>query len=308
MTAGHLEIEGRAVRLTTPERVLWPSMAMTKAQLIDYYINVAPMLLPHLADRPVTLARFPEGVAGKGFFQTRCPPHPPWVRTQRMYVFTSGKQVDAPVIDDLASLVWAANLSAIELHPYLGRTQRLDHPEFVVFDLDPGPPADVLDACRVALQVRAVLDDLGLASFVKTSGGKGMHVYVPIGASAPYATTKPFARAIAGLIVREDPQRVIDRMDRGVRSGKVFIDWSQNDAGKSTVAPYSVRAKELPTVSTPVAWKEVEAALEAGDWRALVFGPGEVLDRVREHGDLFAPALSLEQTLPVAPTKPPGAD
>ncbi len=300
MTVGALEIDGRSVRLTTPERVLWPRVSMTKGQMIDYYIRVAPLLLPYLVDHPITLARFPEGVDGKGFFQTRCPPHPPWVRTQRMHVFTSGKQVDAPVLDDLASLVWAANLASIELHPYLGRTLQMDRPEFVVFDLDPGTPADVLDACRVALRVREVLDDLGLVSLAKTSGGKGMHVYVPTGGLATYATTKPFARALAALIVREDPRRVVDRMDRTVRAGKVFIDWSQNDPGKSTVAPYSLRAKELPTVSTPVSWSEVEAAVDAGDWRRLVFGPGEVLDRAGEMGDLFAPALTLEQTLPPA--------
>lgn len=303
MTASFLEVGGRTVRLTSPDRVLWPQVNMTKARLIDYYIKVAPVLLPYLEDRPITLARFPEGVGAKGFFQTRCPPHPPWVRTQRMHVFTSGKDVDAPVIDDLPSLVWAANLSSIELHPYLGRTQRMDRPDFVVFDLDPGPPADVLDACRVALRVRAVLDDVGLTSVAKTSGGKGMHVYVPTGATRGYAETKGFARAVAALIVREDPQRVVDRMDRAVRGGKVFIDWSQNDPGKSTVAPYSVRAMALPTVSTPVAWTEVEEAVAAADWRRLVFDPGEVLDRVAGLGDLFAPALTLRQTLPL-----PGAD
>ena len=298
MTASFLEINGRTVRLTSPDRVLWPRVRMTKAQLIDYYIRVAPVLLPYLEDHPTTLARFPEGVDGKGFFQTRTPPHPPWVRTQRMHVFTSGKDVEAPVIDDLAALVWAANLSSIELHPYLGRTQQMDRPDVAVFDLDPGPPADLVDACRVALRVREVVDDLGLASVVKTSGGKGMHVYVPTGATASYGVTKTFARAIATLIVRDDPQHVVDRMDRALRRGKVFIDWSQNDPGKSTVAPYSLRASELPTVSTPVAWDEVEAAAANGDWRGLVFGPGEALDRVADLGDLFAPALTLEQSLP----------
>ena len=220
-----LEVEGRVVRISTPERVLWPAVGMTTAQLIDYYIRISPVLLPHLVGRPLTLGRYPYGIRDRGFFQTRAPSHPEWVRTQRMYLFSPSKQVDAIVLHDLAGLVWAANLSTIELHPYLSYAQRLEQPEYVVFDLDPGASAD----------------------------------------------------------------RVLDRMARSLRAGKVFIDWSQNDPGKSTVAPYSVRAQDLPTISTPVTWDEVEAAVQARDWRRLVFGPGEVLDRVEVQGDLFAP-------------------
>ncbi len=293
-----LDIGGRTVRISTPERVLWPRLNTTKSELIDYYIRVAPALLPHLRDRPVTLARFPDGVHGKGFFQIRCPPHPEWIRTQRMYVFTPGKDVEMAVIDDLASLVWAANLSAIELHPYLGRGAHLDRPDFVVFDLDPAPPADVLDACRVALRVRDVLAANDLTPFVKTSGAKGMHMYVPILGTYTYADTKPFARAVAALVAREDPGRVTDRMTEGLRAGKVFIDWGQNDVSKSMAAAYSLRAREIPIVSTPLEWHEVEAALAAGDQRRLLFRPRDVLRRIDDKGDLFAETLTLNQTLP----------
>ena len=296
-----LEVGGRTVRISTPERVLWPGINMTKAQLIDYYIRASPVLLPHLAGRPVVLGRFPYGVDGKGFFQIRTPPHPEWVRTQHMYVFTAGKDVEVPVIDDLPGLVWAANLSSIELHPYLGRNERLGHPDYLVFDFDPGPPADLLDACRVALRVREMLDALGLTSFVKTSGAKGLHVYVPTGGLHEYAQTKAFARALAALIVRDDPTHVVDRVTRHLRPGKVFVDWGQNDASKSMAVAYSVRARELPMVSTPVQWAEVEQALAAGDWRRLVFGPGEVLDRIATHGDLFADTLTMQQRLPALP-------
>ena len=293
-----LEIGGRTVRISTPERVLWPRMSTTKAQLIDYYIRVSTVLLPHLADRPVVLGRFPYGVDDKGFFQIRTPPHPEWVRTQHMYVFTPGKDVDVVVIDELPALVWAANLSAIELHPYLARNEHLDRPDFVVFDLDPGPPADLLDACRVALRVREMLDALGLQAFPKTSGAKGLHLYVPTGGAYPYSQTKAFARALAGLIAREDPEHVVDRVTRNLRPGKVFMDWGQNDASKSMAVAYSVRARQLPMVSTPLQWVEIEQALAAEDWRRLVFGPGEVLDRIDGHGDLFAETLIMRQQLP----------
>ncbi len=295
-----LDVGGRPVRVSTPERVLWQRVGMTKAQLLDYYIRIAPVMLPHLVGRPVTLGRYPYGVEQGGFFQTRCPPHPEWVRTQRMHVFSPDKQVDAVVIDDLPSLVWAANLSTIELHPYLACAERLEQPDFVVFDLDPGPPADLLDACRVALRLRDLLDGLGLVSLPKTSGGKGFHVYAPV-SGATYADTKPFARAVAALLTRETPDAVIDRMARNLRGGKVFIDWSQNDPGKSTVVAYSVRAQDLPSISTPLTWNEVGDAVAAADWRRLIFGPGEVHERVDAHGDLFAQTLAVRQTLPALP-------
>jgi bifunctional non-homologous end joining protein LigD len=285
-----LEVDGRRIRLSSLDRVMWPLVGMTKGAMVDYYARVAPALLPHLAGRPLTLHRFPEGAEGESFFQTRCPPHPSWVRTQRMYVFRSGKEVDAPVIDDLPGLLWAANLSTVELHPYLALAERLEQPDFVVFDLDPGEPADVLDASRVALLLHGLLDSLGLPSSVKTSGASGVHVYVAV-TGHTYADTKPFARGVAGRLSAQHPELVVDRMTRSLRGGKVLVDWSQNDAGKSTIAPYSLRGLDVPTVSTPLSWDELEAAVAAGDWRALVFGPGEVLDRLDRSGDLFAPVL-----------------
>jgi bifunctional non-homologous end joining protein LigD len=290
----------RDVHVSSLDRVLWPEARFTKAHLLDYVVRVAPVLLPHLRGRPLTLHRFPEGYGGPHFFQTRTPPHPDWVRTQRMWTFTSGKEVDAPVIDDVDGLVWAVNLSTLELHPYLSCAERLDRPDFVVFDLDPGPPAGLLDACALALELHALLDGLGLTSLVKTSGGKGVHVYVPVAAGAhTYDDTKAFARAVASLLARRSPERVVDRMPTALRAGKVFVDWSQNDPGKSTVVAYSTRAiVPVPTVSTPVTWDEVRAAVDAASPDRLWFGPDDVLDRVREHGDLCAGALTGEQTLP----------
>lgn len=286
-----VDVGGRLVRLTTLDRVLWPATGTTKADMVDYYASVAPVLLPHLARRPLTLHRFPEGVGGPHFFQTRTPPHPEWVATQRMWVFTSGKRVDAPVIDDLAGLMWAANLSAIELHPFLGRCDRLDEPTLLVLDLDPGEPAGLLDACRVGLDARALLAASGWGSWPKVSGRKGLHVQVPVAPGHRYDDTKTVARAVAGVLARRRPDLVVDRMPIALRRGRVFVDWSQNDPGKSTVAPYSLRAGARPTVAMPVTWEEVEGAVAAGDPAGLVFGPEDALRRVEEHGDLAAPLL-----------------
>jgi bifunctional non-homologous end joining protein LigD len=257
---GQLDVAGRKVRVTTLNRVLWPDSGVTKAELIDYYITVAPVLLPHLVDRPLTLHRYPEGVYGEHFYQTRCPPHPRWVRRVTMSYPRTGKTFASPVVDDLASLVWAANLSTIEFHPFLGRAAALDRPTAMVFDLDPGPPAGLVAAAEIAVRLRELLAGLGLVAVVKTSGIKGMHVFVPV-RQHTYDDTKPFARAVAGLLVRDDPARVTDRMARADRAGKVFVDWSQNDPGKSIVAPYSLRGLRLPTVSMPVSWDEVDQAV-----------------------------------------------
>jgi bifunctional non-homologous end joining protein LigD len=288
------------LRVSSLDRVLWPEVGFTKAHLLDYWLKVAPVLLPHLRGRPLTLHRFPEGYGGPHFFQTRTPPRPSWIRTQRMWTFTSGKDVDAPVIDDERGLVWAAQLSTLELHPYLSCAERLDRPDVAVFDLDPGPPAGLVDACALAVELHDLLADLGLTSRAKTSGGKGVHVYVPVDASAhTYDDTKAFARAVAGILVQRHPDRVVDRMATALRAGKVFVDWSQNDPGKSTVVAYSTRAVlPVPTVSTPVSWDELRDAVTAGSADALWFGPDDVLDRVRDHGDLFAGALAGDQRLP----------
>src|SRR4051794_32755657 len=293
-----VDVDGIAVRLSTLDRVLWPATGTTKAELIEYYAQIGRYLLPHIAGRPLTLHRFPEGVDGPSFFQTRAPSHPDWIRVQRMHVFRSGKEVDAVVIDDLAGLVWAANLAAIELHPYLGQAGDLEHPTMIVFDLDPGHPATVIDACDVALSVRDALTALGLRSYPKVSGGVGIHVVVPIAPGHPYERTKAFARAVARVLSKEHPDLITDLMPKHYRAGRVFIDWSQNDAGKSTVAPYSVRGGAIPTVAMPVTWPEVERAVETRDHRPLVFLPDVALQRAAELGDLHEPTLTDLQTLP----------
>ena len=297
-----VEVDGRRVRVSSLDRVLYPRTGTTKAEVIDYYIAVAAHLLPHLRGRPVTLRRFPQGLAGPGFFQTRTPPHPEWVRTATLHFPRTGKTVHTPVIDDCAGLVWAANLTTVELHPYLGCAEDPAHPTALVFDLDPGPPATVLDAARVALAVRDVLAGAGVACWAKSSGGKGMHVYAPVASGTTYEQTKQVARAVARVLADAEPDRVVDRMTRELRPGKVFIDWSQNDMGKSTVSPYSLRATQVPLVSTPLTWAEVERGVRAGDPSLLVATPEEMLRRLERHGEVFAALLA-----PGPPLPPPAA-
>ncbi|HEU0131381.1 MAG TPA: non-homologous end-joining DNA ligase [Mycobacteriales bacterium] len=292
MTAELLvRVAGRDVAVSSLDRVLFPATGTTKAEVIDYYVRVADALLPHLRGRPATLHRFPEGVGGPHFFQTRVPPHPPWLRTARMAFERTGKVFESPVLDDLPALVWAANLATIELHPFLGLATAQERPLVVVFDLDPGEPAGLAEACAVALRVRERLAADGLASWPKTSGSKGVHVYAPV-SGATYGGTKAYARRVAAALTRETPGLVVDRMARALRPGKVLVDWSQNDRGKSTVAPYSLRALRAPTVSAPVTWAEVERG------RDLFFGPADVPARLDRYGDLFAPVLTTEQRLP----------
>ncbi len=297
-----VDVGGRVLRLSTLDRVMWPGPGVTKRDLIDYYVQVADVLLPHLAGRPVTLHRFPEGLTGRHFFQTRCPPHPRWLRTVELHYPRTGKTFEAPVVDDLAGLVWAANLSTVEMHPFLSLVDALDEPTHAVVDLDPGPPAGRVHACAVALRVRHLLADAGLVGVVKTSGGKGMHVVVPLAPGATYDVTKAWVRDLARTLTAEDPGGVIDVMTKARRPGRVFVDWSQNDPGKSTVAPYSLRAGGVrPTVSLPVTWAEVEAVVHAGDDRGLPAGIPDARARLDRLGDLAAPALRREQSLP-----PPG--
>jgi bifunctional non-homologous end joining protein LigD len=295
--AVEVDIEGRALRLTNLDKVLWPRLGLTKRWLIDYYLQVAPILLPHVQGHPLTLHRFPDGVAGIHWYETRARSHPDWVRTVTFRMERTGKVFDVVVVDDVASLAWTAQIATIELHPYLGCADALAQPRVAVFDLDPGPPADVLDCCDVALRLRRLLDDLALASFVKTSGVKGLHVYVPLNLPHTYEETKTFARAVAQLLARDRPEQIVATMTTSMRTGKVFIDWSQNDAGKSTVAPYSLRGLEYPTVSTPLRWEEVEDAVRGGDRGSLVFLPDDVLARLAA-GDVFAPVVDLQQPLP----------
>jgi bifunctional non-homologous end joining protein LigD len=293
-----VDVDGRRLRLTTLERPMWPAAGLTKRWLVGWYATVAPVLVPHVKGHPLTLHRYPAGVEGEHFYQTRAPSHPAWVRTVRVAPPRSGKVFDVIVLDDRAGLVWAAQIAAVELHPYLGTAAAPDRPTAVVFDLDPRPPVGLIDAARVALLVRDVLDGLGLAAWPKTSGGKGIHVVVPTGATAGYATTKPFARAVAARLRAAHPDLVVDTMNRARGAGRVLVDWSQNDPGKSTVAPYSLRGHRFPTVSTPLTWAEVEAAARTGDPDALRFTPADVIARIGELGDLHAAVASLHQELP----------
>jgi bifunctional non-homologous end joining protein LigD len=296
MNAMTVEVDGRQLQVSSLDRVLWPATGTTKAELLEHYLAVAPQLLPHLIDRPLTLHRFPQGVGGPHFFQTRTPPHPPWLRTVTLSYPRTGKTFEAPVVDDTAGLVWAVNLTTIEFHPFLGTTEHLDAPSVMVLDLDPGPPAGLLEACRVGLLLRAELDTLDVVSYPKTSGGKGLHVYVPV-RGVTYERTKALARQLAGVLAARHPDLVVDRMTKSLRVGKVLVDWSQNDAGKSTVAPWSVRGQPFPTVSMPIVWEEVEEAVSARDPRRLTFTMTDVPHRVAEQGDLFAPVLTSGRAL-----------
>jgi bifunctional non-homologous end joining protein LigD len=282
---------------------MYPSIGFTKGAVIDYYRRIAPALLGHLRGRALTMKRYPDGVEGEHFYEKECPSHrPQWVRTAA--VRTEGrrsgsrKTINFCVIDDLPTLIWAANLADLELHTSLSLVDDVKQPTMVVFDLDPGAPADIIDCARVALSLRELLNQLGLECFAKTSGSKGLHFYIPLNTPVTYEQTKPFAHALARLTEKRHPKGVTSKMKKELRKGKVFIDWSQNDDFKTTVGVYSLRARERPTVAAPVGWDEVEAALSAGDPDRLSFETDDVLARVEEKGDLFAPVLELEQTLP----------
>jgi bifunctional non-homologous end joining protein LigD len=294
-----LAIAARELELSNLDKVLYPRDGFTKGQLIDWYARMAEVLLPHLRGRPLTMKRYPDGVEGKHFYEKRCPRHrPDWVPTASIWSDRHKGEIDYCLVEDLPTLVWAANLADIELHTSLSRAEAMERPTAMVFDLDPGAPADVLDCAQVALWIRGMLEQLGLRSFVKTSGSKGLQLYAPLNSETTYERTRPFAKAVAETLERKFPERVVSRMTRSRRTGKVLIDWSQNDRHKTTVCVYSLRAKERPTVSTALEWEEVEAALEKEDGGSLVFDHAAVLERVETRGDLFAPLLSEHQELP----------
>ncbi|HTY97284.1 MAG TPA: DNA ligase D [Solirubrobacteraceae bacterium] len=296
--APFVQVEGRELKLSNLDKVLYPDSGFTKGQLIDYYVEAASVLLPHLSGRPLTVTRWPDGVQGKSFFQKQAPAHrPDWVSTAT--VPAERKRIDYVLADDLATLVWLANLAAVELHTPLARSEDMERPTSMVFDLDPGAPATAIECCRVALTLHGTFERLGLQSFAKTSGSKGLQVYVPLNRpDAGYRQTKTFARTVAELLEQSDPELVVSRMTKSRRAGKVLIDWSQNDARKTTVCAYSLRAVEGPGISTPVSWEEVSAALDGGDPARLAFTPAQVLERIAATGDLFAGVLSLVQSLP----------
>jgi bifunctional non-homologous end joining protein LigD len=301
-TAVLAEIEGRELRLTNLEKALWPS-GHTKNDLIRYYVELAPVLLPHLHGRPLTLKRYPNGSEGQFFYEKQAPAHrPDWVATTPV-ALESGKIINYVVAADTPTLAWLGNLADIELHTPMHRADaggKLSAPTMVAFDLDPGEPAGLLECCQVATVLHGMFQHLGLRAVVKTSGSKGMQVYVPLNTpGVTYEQTKGFAKAVAELLEAEAGDLVVARQTKTLRKGKVLVDWSQNDINKTTVSVYSPRAREQPVVSTPLSWDEVAAAVAAGSAEALVFDLDAALARVRDQGDLFADALTVVQDLPV---------
>jgi bifunctional non-homologous end joining protein LigD len=292
-----LTVAGTKVDVTNLDKVFYPKTGFTKGNVIDYYVRISPVLLPHLKDRPITLKRYPEGVGGFYFYEKQCPAHhPKWVKTTK--VAKTDGSIDYCVMNDLPSLVWAANLADLELHTFLHKAPAITRPTSLAFDLDPGPPADIVLCCKVALWLKTMFDSLKLKSFPKTSGSKGLQIYVPLNTPVTYEKTKSFALSVAQTLARQSPETVVSKMQKELRKGKVFVDWSQNDSHKTTVSVYSLRAKEVPSVSTPVTWDEVEAVSKGKKSSPLRFGPDEVLKRVEKLGDLFAPVLKLKQKLP----------
>jgi bifunctional non-homologous end joining protein LigD len=290
--APEVEVDGRRLKLSNLDKVLFPQTGFAKGQVIDYYTRVAPTVLAHLRGRALTLKRYPNGVEGHFFYEKQKPSHAPeWVRSKA--IEAGDRTIDFVLCDDLPTLVWLANLADLELHPSLALAKDPDRPTVIAFDLDPGPPAGLAECRRVALLLRDTLAHVGLDCFPKSSGSKGMQVYVPLNTPVAYDDTKPFAHALAQLLEREHGDLIVSRMKKSLRTGKVLIDWSQNDRHKTTVAAYSLRAREPPTVSTPLTWDEVE-----DDDGKLTFEAHELLERVAERGDLFEPVLTLKQRLP----------
>ena len=291
-------IEDRQLELSNLDKILYPETGFTKAQVIDYYRRVGPYVLAHLQDRPVVLKRYPEGVTGDSFWEKTCPArHPGWMDTSGG---RGGIDIDFCMIDSLPALLWVANLASIEIHTMLAKVEDLSRPTAIAFDLDPGAPATLLDCLEIALIMRDTLDGLGLKSFPKVSGGKGLHVFLPLNTDVSYEQTKYFARTVAQTMERHYPDRVVSNMAKSLREGKVLIDWSQNTEHKTTACVYSLRARARPTVSMPVRWDEIEKAVRQRNADALVFTADEALDRLAREGDLFEPVLTLQQELPAA--------
>ena len=296
-----VHIGRRQVTFSNLQKVLYPVAGFTKGEAIQYYLRIADVILPHLKRRALTLKRYPDGVDGFFFYEKNCPAHrPPWIDTANVPTANRVGGINFCLANDAATLAWVANLASLELHTSLARAPKVERPTMMVFDFDPGPNTDILDCGRVAIRMRDRLLNLGLRSFAKTSGSKGLHFYVPLNTPCTFDDTKAFSHAMAMLLEREDPGYVTSVMRKDLRVGKVFIDWSQNDEHKTTVCPYSLRARSRPTVSTPVTWDEVEEAIEAGDPERLRFEARDVVQRVRSLGDLFEPVLGLKQKLPRA--------
>ncbi len=294
-----LVVEGKKLSVSNLDKVLYPKVGFTKGQVIDYFIRVAPVLLTHLKDRPLTMKRYPDGVEGEFFYEKNCPSHrPKWVQTAKVWSEGNQRIMHYCLANDLPTLVWAANLADLELHTSLSRKDKIERPTMMVFDLDPGPPADIVQCCQVGIWLRDLLAKMKLKSFAKTSGSKGLQVYVPLNTPVTYDDTKGLSRSLAQHLEREHPDLVTSNMSKAVRKGKVFVDWSQNDEHKTTICVYSLRAREEPTVSTPVKWSEVENCLKKKRSELLRFRSDQVLARVEELGDLFEAVERLKQKLP----------
>src|SRR6266571_7936560 len=299
MTDSVIEIQEKTLKLTNLDKVLYPATGFTKRQVIDYYARIAPLLLPHLKGRALTLKRYPNGVDSKFFYEKNAPQHrPDWVKTVPVWSGGNNRTMYYVEAADLPTLIWLANLAAIELHPSLALAKDVSCPTMMVFDLDPGPPANIVQCCQVAFWLREIFEHFNLQSFPKTSGSKGLQIYVPLNTKTSYDETKPFAHALARLLESEHRHLVVSDMKKAVRVNKIFVDWSQNDGHKTTISVYSLRARQRPTVSTPVTWEEVERALKKKDAGLLVFESHQALERVEKMGDLFAPLLKLKQKLP----------
>jgi bifunctional non-homologous end joining protein LigD len=294
-----IEIQGRQLKLSNLDKVLYPANGFTKGQVIDYYARVAPVIVPHLGGRPLTLKRYPNGVDSEFFFEKNATAHrPEWVQTAPLWSEHNRRTINYILANDLPTMVWMANLAAIELHPSLSLAKEINCPTMMVFDLDPGPPANIVHCAQVGLWLREIFEHFGLQSFPKTSGSKGLQIYVPLNTPTGYEDTKSFAHALARLLGDQHRELVVSDMKKELRKGKVLVDWSQNDQHKTTIAVYSLRARERPTVSTPVKWGEVEQLFKKKDPALLVFEAEQALKRVEKLGDLFEPVLKLKQKLP----------
>ena len=294
-----LVVEGKKLAVSNLNKVLYPKAGFTKGQVIDYYIRIAPVLLPHLRDRPLTMKRYPNGVEAEFFYEKNCPAHRPgWVKTAKVWSEGNNRIMHYCLAQDLPTLVWAANLADLELHTSLAKKKDVARPTVMVFDLDPGAPADIVQCCEVGLWLRNLLGEMKLKSFAKTSGSKGLQVYVPLNTSATFDETKDLSRALAQHLEGQHPGLVTSNMSKALRKGKIFVDWSQNDEHKTTVCVYSLRAKEEPTVSTPVTWDEIENCLKKKKADLLKFRCDRTLERVQKMGDLFHPVEDFKQKLP----------
>jgi bifunctional non-homologous end joining protein LigD len=303
MSSTLVQLGSKTLKFSNLDKLLYHAAEFTKGQVIDYYRRIAPLLLPHLKDRPLTLKRYPNGVDSPFFYEKRCPSHKPdWVKTAHLWSDSNKGYVDYCLVNDLPTLLWVANLASIELHVLLSKAKHQHRPTTMVFDLDPGPGVTLRECAAVGIRMRDFLAQLNLQSFPKTSGGKGLHLYVPLNhPRVTFDDTKSTSRAIAMTLEKDDPTRITSNMRKDLRKGKVFIDWSQNDDHKTTAAPYTLRALSQPFVSMPITWEEVESLTEPARRNAppaLQFTAPEALARAEEHGDLFAPLLTLRQTLP----------